>query len=136
MRRLILKFHFHRKIGKQLIAYVKAWQNVLNDQAKKYGFVAFTMNTYTIAVFVIFFMELKHGIPSGVKLQLKNASRKNPSTAHSLGELVSEFFTFYGSTAEFKTHQVSVNAGEWQPKRPREQSGLASQRNRLEFGSY
>lgn len=107
---------FFLKIGKQLIAYIKAWTFVLNEQAIKYGLVAFDMNTYTIAMLVIFYLQMNHELPIVTELASTIASKVKFSSENQLDEFVKEFFEFYGKKFAPKAHLISINVGKWQQK--------------------
>lgn len=106
-------------IGYHLIAYVRAWQNTLNDMAVKKGFFfAFRFNTYIISVLVIFYLQLNHNFPPLADVprssQLKSIDNM-PKTVNKaeLKQAVCKFFEFYGRKYE-KCKLISLNIGRWQ----------------------
>lgn len=105
-----------------MIAYIRVWQNVLNEEASKRGLVAFNMNSYIISVLVIFYLQLKHELPTVSELPLVIANGKTFSPNKIFGEFVKDFFDFYGNAFESKIHLISVNVGEWQQKEQGEQN--------------
>lgn len=119
-------------VGKQLIGYLKAWQNVLNEAASKSGMVAFNMNSHIIAVLVIFYLQLKHGLPTVIELPSMIAQGLKFSPKNSLEQFIKEFFHFYGKTFE-KVHLVSINVGRWQQKQQGEQKHFTSAQKRFCF---
>lgn len=132
-------FHFHSNVkqlnffqtGKRLIAYVRAWQNVLNEEASKSGLVAFNMNSYIITVLVIFYLQLNHELPTVTELPLVIANGTKFSPKNSFDEFVKEFFEFYGKTFESKMHLISVNVGKWQQKEQGEQNEFTTAQKRF-----
>lgn len=107
---------FCLQLGKRLIAYIKAWSFVLNEQALKHGLAAFNMNSYIIAVFVIFYLQLNHGLPTVTELDSTIATKIRFSSKNKLNEFVREFFEFYGKKFAPKSHLISINVGKWQQK--------------------
>lgn len=114
-----------------MIAYVRALQNVLNEEASKSGLVSFTMNSYIIVVLVIFYLQVNHDLPTVTELPLVIASGIKFSPKNGFGEFVKEFFEFYGNTFEPKMHLISVNVGKWQQKEQREQKHFTSAQKRF-----
>lgn len=114
-----------------MIGFIKAWQNVLNEAASKSGMVAFNMNSYIIAVLVIFYLQLNHELPTAIELTSVIAKGKKFSPKISFGQFVKEFFDFYGKTFESKTHLISVNVGRWQQKKQGEQKHFTVAQKRL-----
>lgn len=117
--------------GKQLIAYVKAWQNVLNEESSKSGSVAFNMNSYIIAVLVIFYLQLNHDVPIVAELSSAIANGSKYLPRKSFDEFVKEFFKFYGQTFEPKMHVISVHVGKLQQREQAEQKLFTSARKRF-----
>lgn len=114
-----LKFHFP---GRQLIAYVRAWQTVINGIPARNGKVAFLFNTYTIATLVIFFLQMNYKMPTVADAAILAANIK-PSTVISpddqklFDKMLSDFFHFYGSRYEINNHLISARIGRWQEQR-------------------
>lgn len=110
-----------------MIAYVKAWQNVLNEEASKKELAAvFNMNSYIIAVLVIFYLQLNIDLPTVAELPLTFPKRSKFSPIKSFDELVKGFLNFYGKTFEPKMHLISVNVGKWQQKELGDQRNFTS----------
>lgn len=57
---------------------------------------------------------MNHGLPVVNELPSMIASKMSFSSKHDLGHFVKDFFHFYGTTFERKTHLISVNVGKWQ----------------------
>lgn len=89
---------------------------MLNEQALKHGLAAFNMNSYIIAVFVIFYLQLNHGLPTVTELDSTIATKIRFSSKNKLNEFVREFFEFYGKKFAPKSHLISINVGKWQQK--------------------
>lgn len=105
-------------IGKDLIAYVKALLNVVNDIATHNGLTTLLkFNGYIISVLVIFYLQLKHDFPIVKNLQFKLSDKASFLPKESLTDIVMGFFKFYGKTYEISTHLISLNVGKWQEKR-------------------
>lgn len=120
--------------GKPLIAYVRAWQTVLNDVAAKQGLVAFHFNTYIISILVLFYMQVKHELPK--VNDIPSMAFKNVKILPKIdfSHIVQEFFYFYGKTFDSKTHLISVNIGKWQTKEvPSSQKHFTVDQKRLDF---
>lgn len=88
----------------------------MNERTSKGGSVTVNMNTYIIAVLVIFYLQLKHGLPTVTELQLMLENKTKFTSNNKLGDFVKEFFEFYGKTFEYKSHIISLNVGKWQQK--------------------
>lgn len=119
--------------GKKLIAFVRAWQNVLNEEASKSGLMAFDMNSYIIAVLVIFYLQVKHELPTVPELPLVIANGIKIIPKNSFDELVKGFFEFYGNIFESKMHLISVNVGKWQQKSQGEPNQVSPVEKRFVF---
>ncbi|XP_055323571.1 uncharacterized protein LOC129578676 isoform X2 [Sitodiplosis mosellana] len=121
-------------ICKDLIAYVKALINVLNDIATQKGLPSLQFNGYIISVLVIFYLQLKHRFPTINGLQSKLSDKAALLSDRSLNEVIMDFFKFYGHTYE-STHLISLNVGRWQEKRLQEgQKNFTPEQKRLRDG--
>lgn len=108
--------------GRQMIGYVRAWQNVLNAVAAKNGNKAFQFNTYTISVLVIFFLQMNYKLPTAADAAILASSIKGPGTVSyddkkNFGNMLLDFFHFYGSRYEINNHLISARIGRWQEQR-------------------
>lgn len=91
---------------------------MLNDVAANNGSVAaVNMNSYIIAVLVIFYLQLNHKLPTVTDLASTIAQGMKVSAKNSFGQLVKGFFSFYGKIFDAKSHLISANVGKWQQKR-------------------
>lgn len=102
--------------GYHLIAYIKSWQNALNDSAARNGLSAFQFNTYIISVLVIYFLQLNNQFPKITTVP--TTETKFIDCVPSLEKekfkcAVVEFFKFYSSQYQIKNHVISVNIGRW-----------------------
>ncbi|XP_055326064.1 uncharacterized protein LOC129579895 isoform X2 [Sitodiplosis mosellana] len=129
--KIINDFIALKPICRQLIAYVRAWQNVVNDLATQHGDAAFHFNTYIISVLVIFFMQVQYDLPTAADVSILVASGKvNPSAKSILeeqkdfGRILYEFFHFYGIRYEINNHLISARIGRWQEQRLTQQQKL------------
>lgn len=95
------------------------------------GLVAFNMNTYTIAMLVIFYLQLNHGLPIVTELNATIAAKTKFLSKNKLDEFVKEFYEFYGRKFEPKSHLISINAGKWQQKIPTGQGHFSSEQKRF-----
>lgn len=120
--------------GKPLVAYVRAWQTVLNDVAAKQGLVAFHFNTYIISILVLFYMQVKHELPKVNEIPSMASKNVKILPKIDFSHIVQEFFYFYGKTFDSKTHLISVNIGKWQTKEvPSSQKHFTVDQKRLVF---
>lgn len=106
-------------IGYHLIAYIRGWQNALNEAVVENGsHFVFRFNTYIISVLVIFYLQLNQKFPTLPDVpssHIKSMDRVPQSVDKEyLKRLVSEFFEFYGKKYELKNQLISVNIGRWQ----------------------
>lgn len=101
----------HCLTGKELVAFVKAWNNIVNKIAAENGLVAFQFNTYTISVFVLFFLQMNYNFPT-VKMLSENIQL--PSCGD-ICQLAKEFFELYRKI-EISKHLISLNVGKWQER--------------------
>lgn len=140
--RVIDKFDFNIA-GYYLIAYIKSWQNALNDAAAKRGLCAFQFNTYIISVLVIFFLQLNKQFPR--ISDVPATERKFIDYVPDLGKekfkrTAVEFFKFYSNQYQIKNHVISVNIGRWKNRViDNQQSNLTPEEERfvlLYFYSY
>lgn len=112
-------------LGRQLIGYIRAWQNVINNLAKQNGSSAFTFNTYIISVLVIFFLQMNYDLPTinDITILMGNGQSEsipNPKSFEDkkhFNRILSDFFHFYGSRYEINNHLISVCVGRWQEQR-------------------
>lgn len=120
--------------GKPLVAYVRAWQTVLNNVAAMYGLVAFHFNTYIISILVLFYMQVKHELPKVNDIPSMAFENVKILPKIDFSHIVQEFFYFYGKTFDSKTHLISVNIGKWQTKEvPSSQKHFTVDQKRLDF---
>lgn len=104
---------------------------MLNGHVSNSGLVAFNMNSYIIAVLVIFYLQLNHKLPTVTELPKVIANGVKFSPKRCFGEFVKEFFEFYGKTFESESHLISVNIGKWQQKELGEQKHFISEQKRF-----
>lgn len=116
--------------GKRLIACVAAWQNILNKEALKHGLVAFNMNFYTIAVLVIFYLQMNHKLPKVKDLPSVITNKPKFSIKSDLNQLKKGFFEFYGKSFNCNTHIISIHVGKWQQKIQDKQKHLTDEQKR------
>lgn len=103
--------------GYHLIAYVRAWQNSLNEIAAQNGMHAFHFNTYIISILVIFFLQLNHEFPKLTDLpssEVKSIDFIPNVDKGKFQTLARQFFKFYGEYYEIKCKVISVDVGRWQ----------------------
>ncbi|XP_031625839.1 uncharacterized protein LOC116342388 [Contarinia nasturtii] len=139
---IIKDFIAVKPICRQLIAYVRAWQNVVNRLAIQHGEAVFQFNTYIIAVLVIFFMQVHYDLPTVSEISTLAASGKITSTPKSIleeqkifGKILFEFFHFYGARYEVNNHLVSARIGRWQEQRlTQQQKYFTPEQKRLRDG--
>lgn len=91
------------------------------------------MNTYIISVLVIFYLQLKHGLPTITEVPMLIANKIKFSTENKLGHFVKEFYEFYGKTFEPKSHLISIKIGKWQQKVQENQKHFTSEQKRFVF---
>lgn len=104
-------------IGHHLIAYVRAWQNSLNETAAQNGLHAFQFNTYIISILVIFFLQLHHAFPKLADLpscEVKSIDFIPQIDQEKFKKLAHQFFEFYGKYYEINCKVISVDVGRWQ----------------------
>lgn len=117
-----------------MIAYIRAWQNVLNEVAKQNDLIAFEFNTYIISVLVIFYLQMNHGWPTISGLV---TTRGASGSEEDLGKYLNGFFQFYGKKYEIPIHLISVNIGRWQEKRLQpKQNQFSSEQKRYVYTLY
>ncbi|XP_031626105.1 uncharacterized protein LOC116342572 [Contarinia nasturtii] len=102
-----------------LIAYIRSWQNILNDIAAKENTTAFHFNTYIISVLVIFFLQMNNQFPKVKELPTLESKCivvvPKPDQGR-LKQVVFGFFEFYAKRYEIKNHLISINIGRWQER--------------------
>lgn len=116
-----------RLTGRQLIGYIRAWQNIINDLATQNGSTAFEFNTYIISVLVIFFLQMNYGLPvvnditilvgSGQSKALVSKTKSTLDDMQDFDKMLGEFFHFYGGRYEINNHLISTCIGRWQEQR-------------------
>lgn len=101
-------------IGYHLIAYIRSWQDALNEAAAQKGLCAFRFNTYIISVLVIFFARVNQILP---KLEAVPASHAKflDHVPHidrtQLKQAVGRFFAFYGTQYDVANLIISAHIG-------------------------
>lgn len=106
-------------IGFHLIAYIRCWQDALNEAAAQKEMSAFQFNTYIISVFVIFFLQYKKEFPEVKKLpknQTKCINKVCVVNGSDVKQSICEFFEFYGNKYEPKNQMISIHIGKWQDR--------------------
>lgn len=90
----------------RLVAYIKAWQTVLNKRNKK---VLFNFNTYTLAVMVIAVLQRQSKLPTidNMPKWLQANGGEQPKDATPIKSLLLDFFAFFGNKYERKNHVIS-----------------------------
>lgn len=99
-----------------MIAYVRCWQDELNEAAAEKGMRAFQFNTYIISVLVIFFLQVNKKIPKLEDLPASQSKCINTITnvdRVALKRAIGEFFEFYGKQYQ-SGHLISLHIGRWQ----------------------
>lgn len=129
-----------------MIAYIRAWQNVVNKLATKNGNAAFQFNTYIISVLVIFFLQMNYSLPpvndvtilvgSGQSTAAPN-SKSTLDEVNDFDKMLGEFFHFYGSRYEINNHLISTCVGRWQEQRlTGQQKHFTAEQKRFRFRSF
>lgn len=108
--------------GYHLIAFIRCWQNVLNESLEQRSQHAFRFNTYIISVLVIFFLQVNYNYP---KLAHLPSSPHTKSIDHlpkvdkvRLKRAIVQFFEFYGKIYAIQDI-ISVRAGRWEDQHNR-----------------
>lgn len=114
--RCMNKSYFFLTQGKNLIAYVRAWQNCLNEVTAKDGSIAFQFNTYIISVLVIFFLQVKYNFPLINELESVLSANTRFPLKGTIAQLMKEFFEFYANVYEVHKKVISLNMGRWQDR--------------------
>lgn len=95
-----------------MVAYVRAWQNKLNEFFSEYEKKAFQFNTYIISVLVIFFLQNKSELPSLAYISsLKQEYPQTKVEPRKFKQLLLEFFGFYGKVC-LEENVISTHIGE------------------------
>lgn len=95
--------------------------------------MTFNINSYIVAVLVIFYLQLNHEVPTVAELPSAIANGSKFPPRKSFEEFVKEFFKFYGQTFEPKMHVISVHVGKWQQREQGEQKHLTAAQRRFHF---
>lgn len=115
-----------------MIAYIKAWQIVLMEEAIKHGIEAFHFNTYIISILVIFYLQMNYKLPIINHINSLTFNQISYAMNQDLSKYVRGFFQFYGKTFEQKTHIISVHIGKWQQINSTEQKKFTPEQERLD----
>lgn len=123
--------------GYHLIAFVRSWQNVLNENATDKGKVAFQFNTYIISVLVIFFLQMNHNFPQIKAVpssKIKSVTAVPNINKDVLKKAVGGFFDFFSKRYDINNHLISTNVARWQERwlQP-QQSNFTFEQKRLTF---
>lgn len=105
-------------LGYHLIAYIRSWQNVLNELMAQKGLHAFRFNTYIISVLVIFFLQVNHNSPKlrySPSSQIKFIDHLPKVDKYDLKRVIVQFFEFYGKIYAAQD-VISVNTGRWEDR--------------------
>lgn len=104
-------------IGKELIAYIRAWHNIVNDMAAQNGLEAFQFNTYIISVLVLFFLRVNHKLPTTNQISSMVSDNNRLSLKGDVSQFAKEFFEFF-KKLEISNHVLALNVGKWQKRDP------------------
>lgn len=120
--------------GFHLIAYIRSWQNALNEAAAREGLKAFQFNTYIISVLVIFFLQMNKIFPKLKDLppsKSKCIDHVEVVRNDKLRQLINQFFEFYGKKYQMGVQLISINIGRWQERQlPAQQTILTPEQTR------
>lgn len=117
--------------GKELIAYIRAWQKILNEVAAQNGIKAFQFNTYIISVLVLFFLQVSYDLPRIARLPSALSKNFRLSSKTVVNELACDFFYFYAKYYEIGGKVISLSMGRWQDlKAPKQQKQLTPELKR------
>lgn len=121
-KRIQINYIVYIYVGYHLVAYIRAWQNALNEAAaEKSTRIVFQFNTYIISVLVIFYLQLNQmfpKLPNVPSSHIKSMDRAPQNVDKEyLKRSVNGFFEFYGKNYELKNQLISVNIGRWQDPR-------------------
>lgn len=103
----------------ELIKKILAWQQSAIETLSSYSLPYFEFNSYTIAILVIFSMQMTHLLPthvSGFFWDLFVEEEQDSQCDIQPGQLSTclfAFFNLYGNEYDMKENVVSVNAGKW-----------------------
>lgn len=108
----------HSFVGYHLTAYIRSWQNVMNNAtSNEQGTNTSRFNTYIIFVLVTFFLQLNHKFPKSNDLPTSNSKVIDVVSSidkKQFKQFVKEFFDFYATQYEIGEHIISLFAGRWQ----------------------
>lgn len=126
---------FNSFSGFHLIAYIRCWQNTLNEAAEQNELKAFKFNTYILSVLVIFFLQITKKIPKLKDLPATQSTTINHiesvNETH-LKEAICQFFEFYGEKYSISRQLISINIGRWQERHlQHQQINLKPEQKRL-----
>lgn len=131
---IIHKYMTFNPVCKQLAAYIKALLIVINDITSLNGLPPLQLNTYIISVLVIFYLQLKHKMPTINALTAMLSDQISFTSRENLNEFIKEFFNFYGHTYQITVHLICLNVGRWQDKQPQKhQKHFSPQQKRCIF---
>lgn len=117
--------------GRELIAYIKAWQKILNEVAARNGIKAFQFNTYIISVLVLFCLQVSYDLPTITTLPSALSKNIRLSAKTVVNELAHEFFNFYYKYYEISAKVISLSMGRWQDRKaPKQQKQLTPELKR------
>lgn len=113
-------------LGRHLMVYVRAWQNVMNDILfEMFGMNAFRFNTYIIASLVIFFFQLNDDLNTIVDIPnalldtkaLEEAANSLSDDLKHIRSIIYDFFFMFGERYQMWNHVMSCYIGRWQERR-------------------
>lgn len=99
-----------------MIAFIRSWQNVLNEFLAQKSQHAFRFNTYMISVLVIFFFQVNYNSPKLAYLpssQMEFIDHVPMMDKMSLKRAIVQFFEFYGKIYAIDD-VIDVHSGKWQ----------------------
>lgn len=100
--------YFASFTGYHLISYIRSWQKTVASQQAK----SFHLNTYEIAMLVIFFLQTKSKLPSLKDLPSSDAEciYLVPDFVYEeLADVVEEFFIFYSKKFDANSVPITKN---------------------------
>lgn len=107
IKRTLNIFQIQLFLGYHLVAFIRSWQNALNEVATKNDISIFRFNTYTIAVLVIFFLQMSQTSLETIDLSVLRSkittdnSNDIKNRNDVLMEAVNSFFEFYTKKYDF-----------------------------------
>lgn len=112
----LTKITIRFQLGRYLVFYFQAWQNVLHNELAAKGYHMFRFNTYLSSALIIFYLQMERNLPKIDDLRVNSGTSTSLATADGdqLHQITYHLFHLYGHRYQIWNHIISAQVGRWQ----------------------